>query len=241
MNWFEQRVSEWHRKNVLVVDDQDELILAKHMGMSLPLFRRCRQKLPGYILGIDEVGRGAYAGPLVVGAVLAPFGWNHPSLCDSKAAKGSTTARKEESRAQILRELESAPGARYFLQRTSHTTIDHLGGIGAALRASFQSLMRQFAADDVLLVLDGNEYVEGFDHVALVKGDSIVPHCMAASLVAKVSRDTEMSQLGKQFPGYGFEDHKGYGTTAHEEALRAHGPCLIHRKTVKPVQSASTT
>jgi ribonuclease HII len=241
VNWFEQRVSEWHKKNGPLVTDQDEFTLAKHMGMSLPLFRRCRQKLPKYILGIDEVGRGAYAGPLVVGAVLAPFEWNHPSLCDSKAAKGSTSAKKEEARAQILKELETAPGARYFLQRTSHTTIDYLGGIGAALHASFRSLMQQFAGDDVLLVLDGDEHMIGFDHVALVKGDSIVPHCMAASLVAKVSRDTEMSELGKQFPGYGFERHKGYGTPVHEEALRTRGPCPIHRKTVKPVQSASTT
>lgn len=241
MNWLEQRISEWHKKNRAVLNDQDEFELAKYLGMSLSLFRRCQEKMPRYILGIDEVGRGAYAGPLVVGAVLAPFNWAHPSLCDSKAAKGSTPEKRERKRAEILMELERAPGARYFLQRTSHTTIDHLGGIGAALRASASSLMRQFASEDVLLVMDGNERISGFDHVALVGGDAIVPHCMAASLVAKVSRDTEMSQFGKQFPEYGFEKHKGYGTDFHDEALRTRGPCPIHRRTVKTVQSASIT
>lgn len=243
MNWLDARILDWRKKNRAISDDKGELSMANHLGMSLSLYRRICRTPPAYVLGLDEVGLGAYAGPLVVGAVLAPIDWSHPSLIDSKAAEGSTTENKEIHRREILKSLGTAPGARYFLRRTTHEAIDAMGGVRSALRSSFHSLIEGVAGrrQDVLIVIDGNEHLEGVDHIALPRADGFVPQCMAASLVAKVSRDTEMILAAREYPQYGFERHKGYGTKTHETALLKHGPCPIHRRTVKPVRSACTT
>jgi ribonuclease HII len=193
--------------------------------------------LPDQVLGIDEVGRGCYAGPLVVGAVLAPLRWTHPALRDSKDVK------TERGRASVLQKLVAAPGARYYLHRTPNELVDSLGGIRAAVLEAFKAIVRALAHElpRTFVVIDGVDAVHGMDGIAIPRADGLVPHCMAAAMIAKVSRDTEMILAAKTYPQYGFERHKGYGTKLHEKTLKRYGPCPLHRRSVRPVQLASST
>lgn len=223
MTWLLDRVGQWHDDKTKV-----NVPLSRYMGMSEELYARWATKQPKYVLGIDEVGLGALAGPLVVGGVVAPFDWTHRLLCDSKATDD------ENERAAILRELHESPGAVYFTHRTSQEEIDR-GGIRRAHLASFRSVIDTVLAKypDTLVVIDGILRVNGIDHVALPKADSFVPQVMAASLVAKVARDTEMIKFGKEYPGYDFAKNKGYGSKKHYEGLNKLGLCPLHRRSYK--------
>jgi ribonuclease HII len=237
MNWLETRSAKWFEMNRAFVDDGDEKKYAEYLGMSMTLLRHLREHPPQHVLGIDEVGYGAYAGPLVVGAVLSPLGWSHPDLNDSKKV---TTVKAREA---VLKKLEQAPGARYFVHRTPVEIVDRLGVFKARL-ASFMELVKSTRdlLPDVLVVIDGNVRIRGVEHVCLPKADSFVPQVMAASLVAKVYRDTEMISMAKQYPQYGFEKHKGYGGNEkhqHVIALKKYGPCPSHRRSFRPIRDLS--
>lgn len=233
--WLEDLSAEWHRKNGPVLEEADELRKSKHLGMSsVSLLREIQKNNPTHVLGIDEVGLGAYAGPLVVGAVLAPIEWSHPALKDSKAFGGN---KKELHRAEVLRQLDAeTPRVRCFIYRTPVEAIDAIG-IGRALMNSFRALMQVLGGPRILSVVDGNKHVRGMEHIALPKADTFVPQVMAASIVAKVSRDTEMIELSRRYPVYSFSKNKGYGgSDEHLDALRKHGPCPEHRKSYEPIK-----
>jgi ribonuclease HII len=184
-----------------------------------------------FILGIDEVGYGSWAGPLVVGACLAPVEWAHPALRDSKSVK------TERGRANVLKQLKEAPGARYFLHATSSTAVDSIGVLKARI-ASFVYLSKRLMniEPDTLVIIDGDIRAPGIEHVLLPKADTIVPQVMAAAMVAKVARDTEMMLYARTYPQYGFERHKGYHSEEHVVALEKYGPCPIHRRSYRPIR-----
>lgn len=231
MSWLDDRIDEWHKSP----GRSDSL--HSFLGMSWELYRIFVESPPQFVLGIDETGWGPYAGPLVVGGVLAPIEWSHPALRDSKATSS------ERGRGEILKQLEQVPGARYFLHRTEAPVIDTLTPARARLTAfeiMIRSVMSQ-APERTLIVVDGNVHVKGIEHAALPKADSFVPQVMAASLIAKVSRDTEMIELSKRYPEYNFADNKGYGTHEHEVAIKKHGLCPLHRRSYTKKFAGSST
>jgi ribonuclease HII len=192
------------------------------------------------LLGTDEVGRGPLAGPVVVAAVVLRDGAVLPGLNDSKLL----TEKQREALAPLIREQAVA----WAVVEGSLELIDELN----ILHASLQSMRK--ACDQVwrqikdlgetlprVLVVDGHMAVPGFARIPqrmVVKGDSRSLAIAAASVLAKVHRDTHMVAMDVQHPGYGFADHKGYGTPQHLEALKRLGPCAIHRRSFQPVAEA---
>lgn len=222
--WLENRLAVW----------KEDCELHTYLGMSEDLLKKHFANPPAWTLGIDEAGCGCWAGPLVVGAVVAPFDWTHPSLRDSKEVK------TEAGRARVLLKLRESPGARYYIHRTPVEVVDKLGIRGARVAAYTEVCERLHnAASPMMTVLDGDLGPKDFDIVLLTKADSFVPQVMAAAMIAKVARDTEMIELAKQYPQYGFERHKGYHSEEHVEALEKYGPCPLHRRSYRPIQKYS--
>ena len=188
-----------------------------------------RQKPKLAILGIDEVGRGPWAGPLVVGAcVLGDT--QIDGLTDSK----KLTAKKREALAPTIRE-KAAVG----LGWVSAEELDKIG-MTAALCKACREAVKQIHVPFHEIIIDGTiNFLRDTplaSHVqVLTKADLLVPEVSAASIVAKVARDEYMYKLAEKYPGYGFEKHVGYGTAAHRKALEELGVCPEHRKSFKPI------
>ena len=180
------------------------------------------------VAGIDEAGRGPLAGPVTAAAVILPCGYEHALLDASK----KLTAR---SRDLIYEELTSDPSICWGVAFAEVEEIDALNILRATHTAMRRAAMALSARPSFCLI-DGLD-VPGFplDARGVVKGDGISLSIAAASIIAKVSRDRRMQELAEEFPVYGFEKHKGYGTKAHLEALREHGPCPEHRRSFAPV------
>ncbi len=181
------------------------------------------------ILGIDEVGRGPWAGPLVVGACVLGDA-KIDGLTDSK----KLTPKKREALAPIIRE-KAAVG----LGWVSAEELDRIG-LSKALCKACRAAVKQIHTPFHEIVIDGTvNFLRDTplsSHVqVLKKADLLVPEVSAASIVAKVARDEYMYKLAEKYPGYGFEKHVGYGTAAHKAALEKLGPCPEHRKSFKPI------
>lgn len=175
------------------------------------------------LVGLDEVGRGPIAGPLAVGAVVLDPGDPIAGLDDSKQVR-------PEARTAIASEVMARARA-WTVQYASAARID-AEGIARALREAFAAAIAaieaQGAAVDVVL-LDGNPLHLDRREANVVKGDARSASIAAASIVAKVQRDALMDELDREYPGYGFAQHKGYGTKAHRDAIRRLGLSPIHR------------
>jgi ribonuclease HII len=182
------------------------------------------------ICGIDEAGRGPLAGPVVAAAVVLPAGFPVKILADSKAF--STPARRIEriDVEKIIRERAVA----FCIAEASHTIIDEINILQATLAAMKEALEGIGVPVDKALI-DGNKCPSGcaVPCEAIVKGDTFVHEIMAASILAKTHRDRLMEAYALEYPGYGFEKHKGYPTEAHREAILRLGPCGIHRKSFR--------
>jgi ribonuclease HII len=179
-------------------------------------------------LGIDEVGRGCWAGPLVAGAVV--LNMPIPGVKDSK--KLSKTSRI------MLAEQIYASGAAVGLGWVWPAEIDTHGLTWAVATAMTRAVAEVTVPYDEI-VIDGNiNYLlsDPRSH-AVIKADDSVPCVSAASIVAKVARDTYMAELGAQYTGYGFAEHVGYGTRQHIEALQRLGVSDIHRLSYKPIKA----
>lgn len=231
--WIEDIVERWHASG----ENNGEL--HEWLGMTYELYGRFVEGKLQWVIGIDEVGYGALAGPLVIGGVVSPAGWTHPLLRDSKAFDGGTE-QKERARIKVLQELAKSeredPSATFYLHSTPSEEVDRIG-VGAARLQAFEAVARA-ALDGIpegsgLVVIDGNLRVPGLEHACLPKADSFVPQVSAASIVAKVHRDTEMRLLDAQYPGYLFAKHKGYGSTEHQNAILRLGLCPLHRRSYK--------
>lgn len=180
------------------------------------------------IAGIDEAGRGPLAGPVTTAAVILPDDFEHPVLNDSKQLS-------EKRRDALYEEITNDPR---IVWACVHVEVEEIDRVNI-LRATHLAMARAFEllsprAD--LALIDGLP-VKSFpgEHRAIVKGDSLSLSIAAASIIAKVQRDRRMIECAARYPGYGFEQHKGYGTARHLEALRRLGACPLHRRSFAPV------
>ena len=175
------------------------------------------------ICGVDEAGRGPLAGPVCAAAVILPEHLQIPGLNDSK----KLTDKKRRELFPVIQEQAIA----YGIGLASEQEIDEINILQATFRAMRRALDQLTVRPEIALI-DGNRETDfGLPVKTVVKGDSLSANIAAASILAKVTRDNLMMELAQQYPEYGFEIHKGYGTKAHYEALRTYGPCPIHRKT----------
>jgi ribonuclease HII len=186
-----------------------------------------------HIAGVDEAGRGCLAGPVVAGAIIF--------LCRKARPKGLNDSKL----------LVRADRQRLYQHLVTHTEIFWSVGIATVeeidsiniLQASHLAMRR--ALDGLpsrpgFVLVDGLPVrTLGHEHAALVGGDGISPSIAAASIIAKETRDRLMEVADAEFPGYGFAQHKGYGTPEHGRALEARGPCPLHRRSFAPVRQAA--
>lgn len=175
------------------------------------------------ICGIDEAGRGPLAGPVCAAAVILPEGLEIPGLNDSKKLT-------DKKRRELFPIIEGQALA-YGIGWASQEEIDDINILQATFLAMSRAVEQLNIRPDLALV-DGNRAPTlDLPVETVVKGDSLSASIAAASVLAKVSRDDVMLRMAGEYPGYGFEVHKGYGTKAHYEALRTFGPSPIHRRT----------
>jgi ribonuclease HII len=175
------------------------------------------------ICGVDEAGRGPLAGPVCAAAVILPDGVVIPGLNDSK----KLSDKKRRELFPIIKEKAIA----YSIAFADHKEIDEINILQATLLAMQRAIDGLSVRPDFALI-DGNRQKDfGLPVQTIVQGDSRSASIAAASILAKVTRDDLMEQLAVQYPGYGFEIHKGYGTKAHYAALKDIGPSPVHRMT----------
>ena len=197
----------------------------------LPNLRYERElRADGYplIAGIDEAGRGPLAGPVSAAAVILPEKFRLPGLNDSKKL---TASRRDE----FFEALTTRDDILWSVVLVDAAEIDEIN----ILRATHVAMARAFGGLPVeadAALIDGLP-VKGFPvpQRALVKGDSLSLSIAAASILAKVTRDRLMIDFDREYPQYGFQSHKGYGTKQHLAALEEHGPCPIHRRSFRPI------
>lgn len=175
------------------------------------------------ICGVDEAGRGPLAGPVCAAAVILPLGADIPGLNDSK--KLSDKKRRE------LFPIICEKAIAYGIGLASHKEIDDINILQATYLAMERAITNLSVKPDFALI-DGNRAKDfGIPLETIVGGDGRSASIAAASVLAKVTRDDIMLESATEYPGYGFEIHKGYGTKAHYAALEEKGPCEIHRIT----------
>lgn len=173
--------------------------------------------------GLDEAGRGCYAGPVFAAAVILPKEFFHPSLNDSKQL-----TKEERDGLRIVIEKEAIS---FGVASVSNTEIDQVNILQASIKAMHLSLNQLKVAPELLLI-DGNRFkpYKELPYQCIVKGDGIYASIAAASVLAKTYRDEYMENLHEKFQMYGWKKNKGYGTREHRDAIRSYGLCSYHRK-----------
>ncbi len=180
------------------------------------------------VAGVDEVGRGPLAGPVVTAAVILPDEFDLPGLTDSK----KLSLKKRESLSVAIKEQAVA----WSMGEASVEEIDQLNILHATMLAMQRAVIGLNTEPDKVLV-DGNRAPDfGIPAQAIIGGDGSEPSISAASIIAKVARDHLMTAYSETFPGYGFERNSGYPTKQHREALITHGITPIHRRSFGPVK-----
>ena len=177
----------------------------------------------GYICGIDEVGRGPLAGPVMAGAVILPPNCDILYLNDSK----QLSEKKREELYDIIMEKAIAVG----IGAATPARIDEINILQADYEAMAQAVGKLTVKPDVLLIDAVHiPQLEAYEQISIIKGDAKSVSIAAASIVAKVTRDRLMKELDAQYPAYGFAQNKGYGSAEHIAALKKYGPCPLHRR-----------
>ena len=198
-----------------------------------------------FVIGIDEVGMGCLAGPVVVCAALFGrkfFKKTHKKLRWLRDSKLLLPHQREKFVSELLKERE----LKFQTARCLPKTIDKINIYRAARLAMRRAVLRLCDANmrihanvtnKIAVLIDGPKKIDGlnFDQIPIVKGDRKVFSIACASIIAKVARDKMMRKYAKKFPQYGFERHKGYGTKFHRVQLAVFGPCKIHRRSFAPV------
>jgi ribonuclease HII len=205
-------------------------------GKKQDMLVQCAQDLLPFVSGVDEAGRGPLAGPVVAAAVVLPTDYRNTEVADSKRLS-------EKKRHTLYAELKESALA-YSIVSVGPREIEEfnirvasrLAMERAAVRVS-EELRIKFPSMRVHFLVDGNMPLEqSFSSEAIVKGDSKIVAISAASILAKVKRDSLMKEFEHEYPGYGFAQHKGYPTKTHREAIISLGPCQIHRRTFSGVK-----
>ena len=188
------------------------------------------------IVGIDEAGRGALAGPVVAAAVLLPL--------HDEAAMGELTAVNDSKqlspkKRDIFYDLITEYALAFGVGMESAAVVDEIGIIQATKRAMKTAVFQINPAPDYLLI-DGRIRLTSLNisQQSIIRGDSKSVSIAAASIIAKVTRDRVMVEMGTLYPAYGFAQHKGYGTQMHRDVIAAQGACPIHRQTFAPIRQS---
>jgi len=173
--------------------------------------------------GLDEAGRGCYAGPVFAAAVILPTDFNHPLLNDSKLLN--------EKERDLLRPIIEKESIAYAVASVDNNEIDIINILQASFKAMHLSITKLLIVPELLLI-DGNRFnaYKNLPHRCIIKGDGKFTSIAAASILAKTYRDEYMQQLHHQYPHYGWKQNKGYGTAFHRQAINQHGLCPYHRK-----------
>lgn len=180
-----------------------------------------------YVAGVDEVGRGPLAGPVVVAAVILPQNTRIKGINDSKKL---SLKKREELYKQIMKEAVSVSIAYVY-----EDVIDEINIYEATKRGMLEAIMKLDEKPDHVLIDAMPLHELEIEHTSIIHGDALSASIGAASIVAKVTRDHYMEKMDFKYPNYGFARHKGYCTKLHLEALEKYGPCEIHRKSFAPV------
>ncbi|MBL0152428.1 MAG: ribonuclease HII [Chitinophagaceae bacterium] len=173
--------------------------------------------------GCDEAGRGCLAGSVFAAAVILPKKFSHPLLNDSKQVT--------EANRNILRQVIEEKALAFAVAQVDHEEIDRINILKASFKAMHLALDK-LTKKPGLLLIDGNRFVpyHKIPHQCIIHGDALYRSIAAASILAKTYRDEYMLQLHEEFPQYGWDKNKGYGTAVHRKAIIEHGPCVYHRK-----------
>jgi ribonuclease HII len=186
------------------------------------------------VAGVDEVGRGALAGPVMAAAVILPLGSDFPWLKLVRDSKQLSPRQRER-----VFDLVRSAGIPFGLGSVPHATIDRVGIVRATRMAMAEAVQALPSRPDFLLI-DALSLPEvDLPQKGIVRGDQLSFSIACASIVAKVSRDRQMTELDGVYPGYGLARHKGYGTRQHLQCLGRLGPCAIHRRSFAPVLGLS--
>jgi ribonuclease HII len=200
------------------------------MALGWDLETEARQQGHASICGVDEAGRGPWAGPVVAAAVILPEGFGHSDLNDSKRVPPSL-------RAKVAAALQADSAVVWAIGIADVKEIDSLN----ILQATFLAMKRAVAGlqeKPHCALIDGRDCPDlGCRGRAVIGGDGLSPSIAAASILAKEHRDGLMREWAHQYPEYAFETHKGYGTALHQEKLKHHGPCPIHRRSFAPIRA----
>lgn len=202
-----------------------------NISMIIPTRReenKLRKKGYKYIVGLDEAGRGAWAGPLVAAAVILPEGKVLGGLKDSKLLSPIT---RKMLYLEIIKEALN-----WSVGIVSERTIDNVGLGRANIMAMEQAIKRLTIEPDYLLIDSIKLSRLSIPSKSINKADQRISSVAAASIVAKVTRDFILTGEHKKFPLYGFDKHKGYGTEEHYQMICQHGICRIHRKSFRPIR-----
>jgi ribonuclease HII len=190
-----------------------------------------------YVIGIDEVGRGPLAGPVAVCAFAMSYGYNHKTFGGVKDSK-KLSEKAREKWAKMAREMKKQNKCFYAVCYSGSEMIDKRGISKAVKKALFRAVKKVLAKiscspNECEVLLDGSlKAPEVFKFQrTIIRGDSKIQIISLASVVAKVHRDKKMGRLAKKYPNYGFEIHKGYGTSYHYKQIKKHGISDIHRRT----------
>jgi ribonuclease HII len=173
--------------------------------------------------GLDEAGRGCYAGPVFAAAVILPKGFYHPLLNDSK--------QLNEKQRDLLRPIIEKESIAFAVASVDNNDIDTINILQASFTAMHLSIARLKITPEFLLI-DGNRFkpYSNIPHQCVVKGDGKYASIAAASILAKTWRDEFMQKIHAEFPQYGWDKNKGYGTATHRKAIDVYGLCSYHRK-----------
>lgn len=217
----QQLLLKWQKQR-----EQEKLLREKFIEMS-QYERKLRQKGYQHIAGIDEVGRGPLAGPVVAAAVILPENFYLPGIDDSK--------KLTEQKREAYYELIISQAISYSVGSISPEEIDQINIYEATKKAMLASVAGLTTKPDFLLI-DAMKLETPYPSEAIIKGDAKSISIAAASIIAKVTRDRLMKEIGQNYPEYGFESNMGYGTKEHLEAIETKGITPHHRKTFAPIK-----
>ncbi len=173
--------------------------------------------------GVDEAGRGCFAGPVFAAAVILPADFHHPLLNDSK--------QLTEKERNLLRPVIEQQSIAYTVAQVNNEEIDTINILQATYKAMHQAI-KSLTITPQLLLIDGNRFkpYKKIPHECIIRGDGKYASIAAASILAKTYRDEYMVKIHADFPHYSWDQNKGYGTPSHRNAIREHGLCKYHRK-----------
>jgi len=191
-----------------------------------------------HVAGVDEAGRGPLAGPVVAAAVIFPPAWSTSDFDERLRDLNDSKQLAERQRDEFFSILTSHSEIRHSIAVVDAETIDRINILEATHRA-MNAALAQLQPPPGHVLVDGRPVKSmSLPNTALVKGDARSYSIAAASVIAKVTRDRMMLEFDERFPGYGFAEHKGYGTPQHFAALAERGPSPIHRRSFAPLKPA---